>query len=143
MRPKHPHAAESGVGKHTARESESAQACAAAKENIMTSTFTTTADETTAQVIDTVTKVQNATLEAVTTFANNVPDVTKFVESLPKFDLPFELPKLPAVDLPQLDLPTPEEVAAAYFGFIEQLVATSKSFTERFIEASKPALAAV
>ena len=50
----------------------------------MTSTFTATADETTAQVIDTVTKVQNATLEAVSTFANNVPDVTKFVESLPK-----------------------------------------------------------
>ena len=109
----------------------------------MTSTFTATADETTAQVIDTVTKVQNATLEAVSTFANNVPDVTKFVESLPKFDLPFDLPKLPAVELPKLDLPTPEEVAAAYFGFIEQLVATSKSFTERFIEASKPALAAV
>jgi hypothetical protein len=28
MRLKHPHAAESGVGKHTARESERAQACA-------------------------------------------------------------------------------------------------------------------
>ena len=34
MRPKHPHAAESGVGKHTARESESAQACAAGKERV-------------------------------------------------------------------------------------------------------------
>jgi hypothetical protein len=33
MRPKHPHAAESGVGKHTARESESAQACAAGKRD--------------------------------------------------------------------------------------------------------------
>jgi len=32
MRPRHPHAAESGVGKHTARESERAQACAAGKE---------------------------------------------------------------------------------------------------------------
>jgi hypothetical protein len=28
MRPKHPHAAESGVGEHTARESESAKQCA-------------------------------------------------------------------------------------------------------------------
>jgi hypothetical protein len=28
MRPRHPHAAESGVGKHTARESERVQACA-------------------------------------------------------------------------------------------------------------------
>lgn len=34
MRPIHPHAAESGVGKHTARESESAQACAAGKERV-------------------------------------------------------------------------------------------------------------
>lgn len=34
MRPRHPHAAESGVGKHTARESESAQACADGKERV-------------------------------------------------------------------------------------------------------------
>lgn len=34
MRPKHPHAAESGVGKHTARESERVQACAAGKERV-------------------------------------------------------------------------------------------------------------
>jgi hypothetical protein len=34
MRPRHPHAAESGVGKHTARESESAKACAAGKERV-------------------------------------------------------------------------------------------------------------
>ena len=34
MRPRHPHAAESGVGKHTARESERAQACAAGKERV-------------------------------------------------------------------------------------------------------------
>jgi hypothetical protein len=34
MRPKHPPAAESGVGEHTARESESAQACAAGEERV-------------------------------------------------------------------------------------------------------------
>jgi hypothetical protein len=34
MRPKHPHAAESGVGEHTARESESAQCCADGKERV-------------------------------------------------------------------------------------------------------------
>ncbi len=34
MRPKHPPAAESGVGKHTARESERAQACANGKERV-------------------------------------------------------------------------------------------------------------
>jgi len=34
MRPIHPHAAESGVGKHTARESERVQACATGKERV-------------------------------------------------------------------------------------------------------------
>jgi len=34
MRPKHPHAAESGVGEHTARESERAQQCAIGKERV-------------------------------------------------------------------------------------------------------------
>lgn len=34
MRPIHPHAAESGVGKHTARESERVQACAIGKERV-------------------------------------------------------------------------------------------------------------
>lgn len=34
MRPRHPPAAESGVGKHTARESERVQACAAGKERV-------------------------------------------------------------------------------------------------------------
>jgi hypothetical protein len=34
MRPKHLHAAESGVGKHNTRESERVQACAAGKERV-------------------------------------------------------------------------------------------------------------
>jgi hypothetical protein len=34
MRPRHPHAAESGVGEHTARESERAQQCATGKERV-------------------------------------------------------------------------------------------------------------
>ncbi len=103
----------------------------------MTSTFTAQADETTAQFLDTVAKVQDATLEAVSTFANNVPDARKFTDALPKFDLP----NIPTVELPKLDLPTAEELSAAYFGFVEQVTASSKSYTERFIAASKPALA--
>ena len=110
----------------------------------MTSTFTAKADETTAQILDTVAKVQDATLEAVTTVANNVPDVSKFVAELPKFDFAkFNLPnvELPNVDLPNVDLPSAEEVSAAFYALVEQLTASSKSFTERFIAASKPALA--
>ena len=34
MRPKHPHAAESGVGKYIARESERAQVCITGKERV-------------------------------------------------------------------------------------------------------------
>lgn len=34
MRPIHPHAAESGVGKHTARKCERVQACANGKERV-------------------------------------------------------------------------------------------------------------
>jgi hypothetical protein len=98
-------------------------------ELTMTSSFTAKADETTAQILDTVAKVQDATLEAVTTAANNVPDVSKFVAELPKFD--FE----------KFNIPTVEEVAAAYYSFVEQITASSKSFTDRFIAASKPALA--
>ena len=105
----------------------------------MTSTFTAKADETTAQFLDTVAKVQDATLEAVTTVANNVPDVSKFVAELPKFD--FEKFNIPTVELPKVELPSAEEIAAAYYGFVEQLTASSRSFTDRFIAASKPALA--
>jgi len=39
MRPRHPHAAESGVGKYTARESECVQACAAGKERVTNARF--------------------------------------------------------------------------------------------------------
>jgi hypothetical protein len=99
----------------------------------MTSTFTAKADETTAAILDTVAKVQDATLEAVTTFTANLPEAPK----VPAFEIPgFEAPKF---DLPELDLPTTDEVTAAYYNFVDQFVASSKSFTERFIAAATPA----
>ena len=154
----------------------------------MTSTFTAKADETTATILDTVAKVQDATLEAVSTFTANLPEAPKVPAfeipgfevpsfDLPKIDVPSasevsaafydiveklvegsksftanlpEAPKVPAFEIPGLDvpsfelpaeLPTTEEVTAAYYNFVDQFVASSKSFTERFIAASKPALA--
>ena len=155
----------------------------------MTSTFIAKADETTAAILDTVTKVQDATLEAVSTFTANLPEAPKVPAfeipgvELPKFDLPkvdvpsatevaaavYELvdtlverqttfganlpeaPKVPAfeipgfdaacVELPKLDLPSTDEVTAAYFSAVDQFVANSKSFTERFIAAATPAAA--
>ena len=101
--------------------------------------FTAKADETTAQIFDTVTKVQDATIEAVVTFADAVKNAPK-----PEFDLSaFNVPgvELPKIDLPKADLPSAEEVTAAYFAFAEKAVANSKAFTERFIAAAKPAVA--
>ena len=99
----------------------------------MTSTFTAKADETTATILDTVSKVQDATLEAVTTFAANLPEAPK----VPTFEIPgFDVPNF---DLPKVDVPSADEVSAAYYSFVEKFVANSKSFTERFIVASTPA----
>jgi len=151
----------------------------------MTSTFTAKADETTATILDTISKVQDATLEAVSTFTANLPEAPKVPAfEIPGFEVPnFELPKvdvpsateiaaaffeivekavessksftanlpeapkvpafeIPGVDrfeLPTADLPTTEEVTAAYYNFVDQFVANSKSFTERFIAAATPA----
>ncbi len=72
----------------------------------MTSTFTAKADETTATILDTVAKVQDATLEAVTTFTANLPEAPK----VPAFEIPgFEVPNF---DLPKVDVPSASEVAA-------------------------------
>jgi hypothetical protein len=101
----------------------------------MTSTFTAKADETTATILDTVSKVQDATLEAVSSFTANLPEAPK----VPTFEIPgFEVPNL---DLPKVDVPSAEEVTAAFYGFVEKFVANSKSFTERFIAAATPATA--
>lgn len=99
--------------------------------------FTAKADEATAQIFDTVTKVQDATLEAVVTFADAVKNAPK-----PDFEA-FNVPgvELPKIELPKADLPSAEEVSAAYFAFAEKAVANSKAFTERFIAAAKPAVA--
>jgi hypothetical protein len=37
------------------------------------------------------------------------------------------------------DLPTAEEITAAYFSFTEKLVANQKAYTERFFAAVTPA----
>ena len=97
----------------------------------MTSTFTAKADETTATILDTVAKVQDATLEAVSTFTANLPEAPKVPA--------FEIPGVDRFELPTADLPTAEEVTAAYYNFVDQFVANSKSFTERFIAAATPA----
>ncbi len=97
----------------------------------MTSTFTAKADETTATILDTVAKVQDATLEAVSTFTANLPEAPK----VPAFEIPgFEVPNF---DLPKVDVPSASEVAAKFFEIVEKVVADSKSFTANLPEAPK------
>jgi len=86
------------------------------------SSFTTQASEAAEQYLSAVSKVQDASLEAVSTFAANLPDAAK------------NTPALPANDLP-----TPEEISAAYFEFTEKLVANQKAYIERFFAAVTPA----
>jgi|GEM_PF-7114823 len=87
------------------------------------SSFTTQAAEAAEQYLSAVSKLQDASLEAVSTLAANVPDAAKGV--------------VPA--LPGADLPSPEEISAAYFSFTEKLIANQKAYTERFFAAVTPA----
>lgn len=85
------------------------------------SSFTTQAAEAAEQYLTAVSKVQDASLEAVSTITSNLPDVAKNVPALPANDLP-----------------TPEEISAAYFQFTEKLVANQKAYVERFFAAVTP-----
>ena len=97
----------------------------------MTSTFIAKADETTAAILDTVTKVQDATLEAVSTFTANLPEAPK----VPAFEIPgVELPKF---DLPKVDVPSATEVAAAFYEIVDKLVEGQKNFVANLPEAPK------
>lgn len=86
------------------------------------SSFTAQASEAAEQYFAAVSKAQDASIEAVSTFAANLPDAAK------------NAPALPANDLP-----TPEEITAAYFSFTEKLIANQKAYTERFFAAATPA----
>ena len=71
-----------------------------------------------------VSKVQDASLEAVSTFAVE-PAQPAARSSSPRCR--------------SKDLPTAEEITAAYFSFTEKLVANQKAYTERFFAAVTPA----
>jgi hypothetical protein len=83
------------------------------------SSFTAQATDAVDQYLTAVTKIQDASIEAVSTFAANVPDAAK--------------------NVPANDLPTAEEITAAYFSFTEKLVANQKAYAERFFAAVTPA----
>jgi hypothetical protein len=92
------------------------------------STFTAQASDAADQYFAAVSKAQDSAIEAVSTFAATTADAAKNVPALPA---------VPA--LPVNDLPTPEEISAAYFSFTEKLVANQKDYTARFFAAATPA----
>jgi len=86
------------------------------------STFTAQASEAAEQYLSAVSKVQDASIEAVSTFTANLPEAAK------------NAPAAPAGDFP-----TAEEISAAYFDFTEKVVANQKVYVERFFAAATPA----
>ena len=86
------------------------------------STFPAQASEAAEQYLSAVSKLQDASLEAVSTFTANLPDAAKNVPALPANDFP-----------------TAEEISAAYFDITEKLVANHKAYVERFFAAATPA----
>ena len=82
------------------------------------SSFSTQVSDAAEQYLAAVAKVQDASIEAVTTFTANLPEAAK------------NIPALPANDLPSA-----EEISAVYFDFTEKLVANQKAYVERFYAA--------
>lgn len=82
-------------------------------------TFTAQATDAVDQYLTAVSKIQDASIEAVSTAVANAPAAAKNV---------------PAA-LPTNDLPTPQEVADVYFSFTDKVLANQKAYTERFFAA--------
>ena len=74
------------------------------------------------QTLKAIRESQDTIVESVRTWANAVDKAT--------------------VEIPDLDLPTPQQVIATSFGFAEQLLKAQRQFVESVIEAAKPAFEA-
>jgi len=74
------------------------------------------------EVLNTVSKSQEAVVDAIKTWVETVQSIT---------------PKIPAMDLPFADkLPKPEEVVASAYDFAEQLLASQRKFAEEVLRAT-------
>jgi hypothetical protein len=86
------------------------------------SSFSTQASDAAEQYLTAVAKVQDASIEAVSNFAANLPEAAKNAAK--------NVPALPATDLPSA-----EEISAVYYDFTEKLVANQKAYVERYFAA--------
>jgi len=89
----------------------------------MASTMTHDVQE---QILSTVRKSQEFTLDALKTWVETVQSIT---------------PKIPSVSLPLADkLPNPHDVVASSYKFAEQVLANQKKFADEMLEVTSPLL---
>ena len=86
------------------------------------SSFSAQVSDAAEQYLAAVAKVQDASIEAVSSFTANLPEAAKNAAK--------NVPALPANDLPSA-----EEISAVYFDVTEKLVANQKAYVERFYAA--------
>ena len=81
------------------------------------------------QVLSTIRKSQEMTLDALRTWVETVQSVTQ------------SLPSIPSVSLPLADrLPNPHEVVARGYGFAEQVLTSQRKFADEVLEVTSPLL---
>ena len=81
------------------------------------------------QVLSTIRKSQEMTIDALKTWVETVQSVTQ------------SLPSIPAVSLPFADrLPNPSDVVASGYDFAEQILTNQRKFTDEVLEVASPLL---
>jgi hypothetical protein len=81
------------------------------------------------QVLSTIRKSQEMTIDALKTWVETVQSVTS------------SLPSIPSVSLPLADrLPNPAEVVASGYDFAEQILTNQRKFANEVLEVASPLL---
>jgi hypothetical protein len=81
------------------------------------------------QILSTIRKSQEMTIEALKTWVETVQSVTQ------------SLPSIPSVSLPGADrLPNPHQVVARGYDFVEQFLTNQRKFTDEVLEVASPLL---
>ena len=79
------------------------------------------------QILSTIRKSQELTLDALKTWVETVQSVTQ------------SLPSIPSVSLPLADrLPNPHEVVARSYSFAEQVLTSQRKFADEVLEVASP-----
>jgi hypothetical protein len=89
----------------------------------------TTTQDVQEQILSTIRKGQEMTLDALRTWVESVQSMTT------------KLPSIPSVDIPFADrLPKPQEFVASSYKFAEQVLSNQKKFADEVLEVTAPLL---